>query len=157
MSDDTTTLHDLLSSHPFFAGMPRSAIDTIERSATLAEHPAGSWIARAGDTADRFHAVVDGRAAIELSAGGREPLVVATAHAGDVVGWSWFVEPHRWRFDVIALDDVRTIAIDAAALRSACEADHELGYRIAHRLARIIAGRLESTRHQLVDVYGHPG
>jgi CRP/FNR family transcriptional regulator, cyclic AMP receptor protein len=150
-------LRDLLGSHPFFAGMPTDIVDRIEGLTVTAEFPAGSWIARTGGVADTLHAVIDGRAAIELAAAGRAPLVVATAHAGDVIGWSWFVEPHRWRFDVLALDHVRTLAIDASELRAACEADHELGYRVAHRLARVVAARLEATRHQLVDIYGHAG
>ena len=102
-----------------------------------------------------FHLVVAGRAGIEVAAADRAPLVVATAHAGDVIGWSWFVEPHLWHFDVIALDDLRTIAIDGGLLRDACVADHELGYHVARRLTRVVASRLEAARHQLVDVYGH--
>lgn len=151
---DEVPASDLLAAHPFFSGMPRAMLERVASSTTIVHHPAGSVIARTGGDADRFHAVVDGRAAIELTASDREPLIVATVHPGEVIGWSWFVEPHRWRFDVVALDEVCALTIDAAALRSACEADHELGYRVAHHLARVIAARLESTRHQLVDVYG---
>jgi CRP-like cAMP-binding protein len=149
-------LDDMLANHPFFAGMPASCIATVSDLARVVDHAPGTWIARTGQTADAFHAVVDGRVAIELTAAGTEPLVIATLQAGDVIGWSWFVSPHRWRFDVVALDAVRTISIEAAALRAACEGDHEVGYRIAHRLAGVIAARLEATRHQLVDVYGRP-
>ena len=143
-----------LAAHPFFDGMSPSQLDTVAGLATFAVFPAGSWMARSGTPAGMFHAVIDGRAGVELAAADREPLLVATAHAGDVVGWSWFVEPHQWHFDVVALDDVRTVAIDGALLRDACVADHELGYHIARRLTRVVASRLESARHQLVDVYG---
>lgn len=153
---DRGDVRGLLAAHPFFAGMSDRLVDTVARHAVLAEHPAGSWIARYGAPAEQFHAVIAGRAGIEISTPGREPLVVATAHPGDVLGWSWFVPPHRWHFDVVALDDVRTVAIDAAALRAACDADHELGHRIAGALTRVVASRLEATRHQLVDVYGRP-
>ena len=98
--------------------------------------------------------MLSGRAGIEIAAADRDPLLVATVHAGEMIGWSWFVEPHEWHFDVLALDPLRTLAMDAAALRAACRADHELGYQVAHRLARLLASRLVATRHQLVDVYG---
>lgn len=150
-------LFDLLDHHPFFASVPSALVEHVAAFTELREHPAGAWIARTGGPADTFHAVIDGRAAIELVSAGRPPIVVATIHAGDVIGWSWFVEPYRWRFDVLALDPVRSLAIDAAALRTACDQHCELGYRVAHRLAAVVASRLEATRHQVVDVYGLAG
>ena len=74
--------------------------------------------------------------------------------AGDVIGWSWLYPPHLAHFDVIALDPVRTVAIDAQALRDACAADHNLGFEITYRLGRVVAARLEATRLQLMDIYG---
>lgn len=150
-----TDLNRLLADHEFFAGMDPRLIDKIAGIATLAEFPAGTWIARSGTDAGTLHAVIEGRAGIELTAADRAPLLVATVHPGEIIGWSWYVEPHRWHFDVVALDDLRTVAIDGALLRARCVADHELGYRIGRRLTRVLASRLEATRHQLMDVYGH--
>lgn len=148
------SISDLLAHHPFFAGTPAAMLDRIAASARVAEFAPDAFLTRSGGAADTFHAVVDGRAAVEITAPGRPTVVVATIHGGDVVGWSWFVEPNRWRFDVVALDRVCTIAIPAGDLRAACDADPAFGYRVAHRLAGVIATRLEATRHQLVDVYG---
>ena len=53
-----------------------------------------------------------------------------------------------------SLDDVHALTLDAAALRTACEEDHELGYRVARRLTEVVASRIEATRHQVVDLYG---
>lgn len=145
---------DQLATHSFFAGMPIRLVERIAEFAAPAEFAAGTWILRAGQPANVFHAVMDGRAGVEIAPPGRDPLLVATVHPGEVIGWSWFVEPHRWHFDVLALDDVRTIAIDAGLLRDACSTDDELGHHLAHRLTRVLASRLEATRHQLVDVYG---
>ncbi len=150
-----TDLNELLAGHAFFAGLDPSLIDKVAGMATVAEFPAGTWIARYGTEAGTFHAVVDGRAGIELASADRAPLLVATVHPGEIVGWSWYVEPHRWHFDVVALDVLRTVAIDGGLLRAACLEDHELGYQVGRRLTRVVAARLEATRHQLVDVYGH--
>jgi CRP-like cAMP-binding protein len=150
-----TDLNALLAQHAFFADLDPILIDKVADLATVAEFPAGTWIARRGTESGTFHAVVEGRAGIELAAADRPPLLVATVHPGEIVGWSWFVEPHRWHFDVVALDALRTIAIDGGLLRAACLADHELGFHLGRRLTRVVAARLEATRHQLVDVYGH--
>jgi CRP/FNR family transcriptional regulator, cyclic AMP receptor protein len=143
-----------VSAHPFLAGLDPRLVARIVPLAQLVEYPLGAWIARVGLPADQFLLLTEGRAGIEITAADRDPLIVATVHAGDVVGWSWFVEPHVWHFDVVALDDVQALAIDAAALRAACTADHELGYQLGTRLTAVVASRLEATRHQLIDVYG---
>ncbi len=143
-----------VSAHPFLAGLDPRLVARIVPLAHLVEYPAGTWIATVGRPADRFLLLTEGRAGIEITAADRDPLIVATVHAGEAVGWSWFIEPHVWHFDVVALDDVRALSIDASALRAACAADHELGYQLGNRLTRMVASRLEATRHQLMDVYG---
>ena len=147
-------LHVRLAAHRFADGLSPQRIEALAAMAHFDEFPAGTWIAKQGEPADAFHLVLEGRCAIEVTAAGRDPLVVATVHEGEVLGWSWMLAPHVWHFDVLALDPTRTIAVDGAALRTACHADHDLGYEISHRLARVIASRLEATRLQLVDVYG---
>lgn len=148
-------VRDELARHPFTAGLDARHVDVLAGLATLRHHVVGEWITRQGLPADACHLVVAGRAAIEVSAPGRDPLVIATVHAGETLGWSWLVSPHRWHFDVIALDQVTSVALDGPLLRAACDADHDLGYEIVTRLASVMAARLESSRLQLVDVYAH--
>ena len=47
------------------------------------------------------------------------------------------------------------IAFDGACLRGKCDADHELGYELMQRFAGVMLDRLQATRLQLLDVYGH--
>ena len=147
---------DLLAAQPFFAGVSHDELAGLAAATSSIEVAAGDFLARSGEAADHLYAVVSGRAGIEIAATGREPIVVATVHAGEIVGWSWFVAPFRWRFDVVAMDAVQALAVDAVALRAAFAADHELGYRLAQRLVTVMAARLDATRLQLVDVYGTP-
>ncbi len=109
MSDEPD-LRGLLAAHRFAVGLAPRMVDDLAGMARFAEFPAGAWIARQGDPADGFHLVVEGRCAIEVTAAGRDPLVVATVHADEVLGWSWMVAPHLWHFDVLALDHTRTVA-----------------------------------------------
>jgi CRP/FNR family transcriptional regulator, cyclic AMP receptor protein len=81
--------------------------------------------------------------------------VIETLGAGDVVGASWLFPPYRWQFDARALEDLGTVAVDAACLRRKCEDDHRLGYELMSRFVALLAERLQATRIRLVDVYGH--
>lgn len=152
----TPDLHNTLTAHRFCDAMPQRTIDVLAGMAHFADLPAGAWIFRQGQPADTFHLLVDGSCAVEITAAARQPLVIATIHAGDVLGWSWMLPPHTWHFDVLAVEHSRSIAVDGVALRAACRNDHELGYEISTRLAGVIAARLEATRLQLMDVYGRP-
>lgn len=151
MIDD---IRQALGDHGFFLGMQPRHLDAIATMASWADHPAHSWIASTGDAADRFHAIVSGRVGIEITTPGRAPLIVATVHPGDVVGWSWFIDGQPWQFDVVALDDVRTVAIDVARLLDACDGDDELHSELSGRVLNVVASRLSATRMQLVDIYG---
>jgi CRP/FNR family transcriptional regulator, cyclic AMP receptor protein len=143
-----------LGAHPFTADLPTRLRELLGAMAQEESFAPGSWIMREDGPADRLHLVIDGRAAVEVTGPGRDATVISTVHGGQVIGWSWCMAPYRVHFDVVALDPVHTVALDAAALRAACDADHELGHHVMRRLVGVLAARLESTRHQLVDVYG---
>ncbi|MCU0260764.1 MAG: cyclic nucleotide-binding domain-containing protein [Ilumatobacteraceae bacterium] len=156
MTTDATRdrIEQALATHPFSAGLAEAHLRRLASIAHEESYPAGAWILRSDAPADRFHLVTAGRAAVEVLAAGREPTLIATVHPGQVIGWSWATPPYRVHFDVVALDPVATVAVDATELRAACDDDHELGFHVMRRLAAVLAARLESTRHQLVDVYG---
>jgi len=63
------------------------------------------------------------------------------------------LSPFEWKFDARAADDVRAIALDGKCLRTKCEENHDLGYEVLKRFARIMEERLEATRLQLLDLY----
>ena len=146
-------LRRVLAAHPFFADLPAAHLALLAGCATNVRMPVGTYLARVGEPADRFYLVRAGKVALEVLPPGREPLVVQTAGAGDVLGWSWLVPPHRWSFDAVAVEDTRAIALDGACLRGKCETDHALGYELLRRFAIVMAQRLEATRLQLLDVY----
>jgi CRP/FNR family transcriptional regulator, cyclic AMP receptor protein len=154
-SPGTGDIREALGEHDFFAAMDPRHLDTLAEMSRWSDHAAGSWLACAGDAPDSFHAIVSGRVGIEVTATGRAPLVVATVHAGDVVGWSWFIGRQPWQFDVVALDNVRSIALDVNGLLDACDRSDDLRDEITTRLLRVVADRLRSARLQLVDLYGH--
>lgn len=142
-----------LAQHPFckgFAEPIRRSMLECARHVTLAS---GSRLAKEGEPSESFYLIVTGRVAIEIQSPRRGPLQIQTVSAGEIVGWSWLIPPHRWHFDARIVDAVEAIALDGACLRAKCESDHELGYQIIHRLMAVVSQRLSATRLQILDVF----
>jgi CRP-like cAMP-binding protein len=78
---------------------------------------------------------------------------VQTVGPGEVVGWSWLVPPHRWRFDARALKASHVIALDGDVVRRALRAHPAWGFQFMVRFMPVLAERLENTRVQLLDIY----
>ena len=78
-----------------------------------------------------------------------------TLHDDDVLGWSWLFPPYRWHLDARALTRfARSDSTVRASVQKSVE-DHELGYELMRRFAKVIVSRLQATRMQLLDVYHH--
>ncbi len=151
-------LDRLLREHPFFAGFDAEALDLLAGCAANERFEPGRYLAREGDPADKFYFIRHGTVAIEIRVPGRDPLIVDTLHAGEILGWSWIVPPYRWTDDARAVELVRAVSMDAACLRGKCDRDHTLGHEFFRRVAPVIAERLSSTRLRLVDMYApRPG
>jgi len=148
-------LHQLIAEAPVFAGLDPEQLGVIAGCGRNQHAAAGSLLLREGDPADIFYLLRSGAVALEIHAPGRPPLLIQTLHEHDVVGWSWLFEPYRWRMDGRALNECGLVAFDAACLRTKCEHDHELGYQLMRRFAAVVCERLQETRMQLIDVYGH--
>ena len=145
---------ELTAESPVFAGLAARHLELIAGCGTNARFTAGAPLFRAGEPADRFFLIRHGSVALELAVPQHEPVTIETLHDGEVVGWSWLFEPHRWMFDVHALGETAAIVFDGACLRGKCESDHELGYQLMRRFAAVLVDRLQATRLQLLDVYG---
>jgi CRP-like cAMP-binding protein len=140
---------------PLLADLDTPTLALVAGCASLGHFAAGDLLAREGAPADTFFAVRDGRVALELVAPARS-IVIETLGPGEVCGWSWLFAPHRWQFDVRAVEPVRVLSFDAACLRGKIERDDALGYALMRRFAPVMLERLQATRLRLVDVYRNP-
>jgi CRP-like cAMP-binding protein len=147
----------LLRGHGFFHGLDPAYLSLLAGCARNVRFGSGSFLFRESEPAGEFFVLREGKVALEIAAPERGPLVVQTVPEGGVIGFSWLFEPHRWEFDARAVEPVRAIALDGVCLRGKCEQDPRLGYDLMQRFARIAVQRLQATRLQLLDVYGHAG
>lgn len=144
----------ILASHPFTAGLAPEHLDRLRSCSSDRIYATGDFLCREGEAADSFFLIWEGRVSLEVHVVREGGLRVETVHPGEVLGWSWMVTPHRWRLDARALEPVRAVCLDAAALRRLCDQDHDLGYRVLKRLVQVVGHRLTRTRAQLIEMHG---
>lgn len=147
------TLERIIAEHPFFAGMEPPYTRLLVGCASNTRFESGVYIFKEGQEANEFFLIRRGRVALEIFAPQRRPAVVETLGEGEILGWSWLLPPYHWRFDARAVEQTLAIALDGRCLRTKCEENHDLGYELLKRFAKIIERRLEATRLQLLDVY----
>lgn len=138
--------------HPFLRAMGEDRIEALAGCAMLQRFETGDVIFRREQNADRFILIRTGMVTLELGPDEHNPLRVQALHEGEVLGWSWLFDPPVWHFDARAQTPVQAISFDAVCLRELCEQDHELGFRLMHQIARVMADRLQATRRQVTEL-----
>lgn len=151
------TLEAILAKHPFFEGLNSEYMSLITGCAYNVRYKSGEYLFREGEPANRFYIIRQGSVALETQGAQRGTIIIETLEAGEVLGWSWLFPPYRWHFSARAQQETRAIALDGVCLRTKGEEDHDLGYELAMRVARILVERLQATRLQLLDVYAING
>jgi CRP/FNR family cyclic AMP-dependent transcriptional regulator len=147
------TLERVLAEHPFFQGLERPYIQLLAECASRVRFDPGEVIFREGEPSNLFYLIRHGKVAVETFVPNRGPIAIQTLGEGQVLGWSWLVEPYRRRFDARAVELTRAIALDGQCLRGRCEEDHHFGYELMKRVAHLMDQRLQATRLQLLDLY----
>ncbi len=145
------TLEPILKEHPFFKDLKSEYLDVIVGCASNVRFKAEEVILREGEPADKFYLIRHGKVAIYIAK--PRSITIQTIREDDILGWSWLIPPHRYRFSARAVEDTRAIALDGKCLRGKCDENHEMGYELLKRLVSIFTQRLEATRLQLLDIY----
>ena len=148
------TLDALIVESPVFTGLDQEQLELIAGCGSNVVFAAGERLFREGDQADTFFLVRHGLVALDTDVPNRADVTVETVGPGEIVGWSWLLEPHRWHFTGRAVELVRAVQFDGVCLRKKCEEDPVLGYELLSRFAQVLVNRLQATRLQLMDVYG---
>jgi len=156
MNTKSKGLEVVLREHPFFEGLSEEHVRLLAGCGRNERFEKGSFLFRESGPADRFYIIRRGKVRVEIHSTRRGPLMLETLGEGEVLGWSWLVPPYRWRFDALALELTRVVAMDGACLRGKCEDDPALGYELLKRFAQVLADRLEAARMQLLDMYRNP-
>jgi CRP-like cAMP-binding protein len=146
---------DILREHPFLQGMDAKNLEKLAGMAAEVNFGKNDFVFREGDASSFFYLLLSGSVALEVNMPGRT-LRVQTLARGEELGWSSILPTKTKHFQARTLEPVRALAFDGSRIRHACEENCQFGYDIVKRVLRVVAGRLEATRIQLVDIYS-PG
>jgi CRP-like cAMP-binding protein len=136
---------------PFLKSLPPEIQSTLLANATTVRYQPGEIIFRQGSPANRFFLIEEGQVLLEACSPRHTEVPVQTLRPGDALGWSWLFEPFTWNFQARAIDAVTVLAMDAAHLLRLSNENHDFGYELMKRLARVVICRLQATRRRLVE------
>lgn len=145
---------DELDRHRFFSHLPDELRRRLAGCANNVVFTTDRRLITEGGVADRFYAIRSGRVAVGVRRPNGSLALVQTLHAGDILGWSWLLPRHRWRFDAVAIETVHAIELDADCVRTYLSEHPQAGYDVAVAIAGVMEERLESARLRLLDLYG---
>lgn len=144
---DTAIVQKLLHKVPIFRGL---SVEGLLHTLALAEHypvAAGEAVFHEGDLGDSFYVVIAGDVVVEKS-GDATPVPLAHLGPGSCFGEMGLVGDRTRSATVRAVTDVETIRID----RQHVEARPQTAFVIYRNIARILAGRLESSSDRVADL-----
>jgi CRP-like cAMP-binding protein len=145
-----------LAEQPFFQGLSKENIRTIARYAKIMHANGGDLLFQEGGHAGNFYVIIKGKVALETYAPGWGTITLQTVEDGEILGWSWLIDPYKYRFGARVITNTEIVVINGDELRIQFEKDSVLGYEIMKRMIHEITSRLEQTRLLFMDVYANP-
>ena len=101
--------------------------------------------------------MVSGQVSIGVAAIQGPGLQLQLLGSGQMLGWSWLIEPYRWDFQAKVLEDAELIEFDGQAILAQCEEDKAFGYQLYKRFTYLMSERLGSARRKMMDQWDAPG
>ncbi len=148
------SLQSILARHEFLKDLPKPYLELLTGCAKNTRTEAGKFLFQAGENADRFYLIRQGKVAVELPAKPHRPLTIQTLGPDELLGWSWLIPPYRWHLAARAVEPVVALAFDGKCIRGKFDKDQKLGYEFYRRFSLIMAQRLEETFLQMLGICG---
>lgn len=107
---------------------------------------AGGALFHLGEHADKLFLVVRGRITLSLPmqvGGARQDIEVEKRTAGETLGWSGLVPPHRFTLKATAAVESELLALPRERLLEHFAANPSVGYTVVRNVAAVIGHRLE--------------
>jgi CRP-like cAMP-binding protein len=140
----------------FGARLPATALAALEDRVRFASFGPGVEILREGELTQELGIVSRGRVALRLRVPERGPTTILTVEAGDILGWSAVIPPHRATSTAVTLVPTDLLLLDGESLRASLAEDPALAAAVYGALLEALARRLTATRQQLLDLFTQP-
>ncbi len=139
-----------------FSVLSDTELEKIAASVLEKEYEAGTAIFHEGDSADELLVLQEGKVAIQMILPRKDGQVsrrvsVEIVGKNDVLGWSAIVEPYVYTLTAVCLQKVKALSVSGNKLRWLLQDNHKIGYEVLKGLIKVVASRLDDTRHMLVS------
>ncbi|MEN8651909.1 cyclic nucleotide-binding domain-containing protein [Streptomyces sp. 21So2-11] len=136
---------------PLLKALPDEGRERLMALSRERDFTAGTRIFEEDHRAKKFWIIRTGAVDLDLHVPGQRAVVVESLGPGALLGWSWLFAPHTWHLGAQAATPVRAVEFDAAQVLALCEEDPVFGQALTRCIAEVIAHRLQSARHGLLD------
>ncbi len=140
-------VHPMPDSYPdLLKSIPAAAADAVlalGRTLTLAS---GAVLFELGADADHLYVIIRGRVNLTLPMqvyGREQDILVEERVAGQTLGWSALIPPHRFTLKATAQIDTELLAFRRAELLGHLDAHPEVGYAVVGNVAATVGQRLQ--------------
>lgn len=139
-----------------FSTLSDAELEKVSGSILEKEYEAGTTIFQEGDNAEELLVLQEGKVAVQMTLPKAQlemsrRITVDVVTRNEVVGWSAIVEPYMYTFTAVCLQKVRALSISGTKLRWLLRDNPEIGYEVLKGLIKVVASRLDDTRHVLVS------
>ena len=142
----------LLRSAELTHDMKTDHLRKLASFSTEVEFQKDEIIYQKGSAGKAVFLIETGQVVIETNVPGHGNVIMNTLGPGQFFGWSSLFPSERKMAWTRAVEPTLAIAIDSAQLRSTWQGDHDFEYALVRRAGRDMAGRIQSTRQELVDL-----
>lgn len=138
---------------PLFSGLTREEHARIAALAVVETFPAGSTLFKEGDPPGDLYILLEGRVTLCMRVAGQPDTCFLSLHQSELVGWSsLLVRPRVATARIV--QPSKLLRLRTSELLELCETDHDVGYAIMRQAFEEMAERLQTTRLQLLDMFG---
>lgn len=130
----------MLAEIPLFATLSRRHLGKIAHVATTKRYAPGSALVRAGDQANAFYVILDGRARVETPHGGVDLQI------GDFFGEMALIDGEPRSATVVAVGEVYVLAITRTKFLKVLESEPKIALAIMATLSRRLRAVQEAAK-----------
>ena len=138
-----------------FAALDGEELAALAEMSRLERRAAGTVVFKEGDTSPDLYFVLEGCVALGTRVPGRGESNFLTLGPGDLMGWTALLRARRVATARVTAS-AQLLRIPASDLLELCERNHRVGYAVMTQAFEELAGRLQDTRLQLIDIFGAP-
>jgi CRP/FNR family cyclic AMP-dependent transcriptional regulator len=147
------SLEELIATHPFLTGVSREFQNFLCDCGSLRRFGSQQEVFQQGGEADHFYLISKGRVTVEATPPTGVRIIIQTLEDGDALGWSWLFPPYQWCFSASTTLPTDVLSFGADLLRQKTRENPDFARELLTRITRVLAGRLQATRNELVRAY----